>query len=563
MEKPLSEFFTGEIAREAGLIERYNDIDPRITGVEYDSRYVKPGNIFCALRGLHTDGHRYIGDALARGARAIVYDAEIPEKPGNAVYIRVKDSRFAMSPISAAFYGFPSRRLVVIGVTGTEGKSTTVYLIFQLLRLLGRKAGFLSTVQFSSGGEVNWNPQHQTTPEANAVQKMLWEMAENGVNYAVLEASSHGLSRRTNRLGNVIFDVAVVTNVNHEHLEFHGTWEQYRDDKANLFRALDSKDHEEKCTALNRQIGSDSFSGSASQPVSAIQALPIPRPFGVINADDPSAGFFARATRQRSVTFSAQGMKADLAVQSIESSAWGNWYNILIGAENDVIDIRDKLPGAFNAGNVLAALLTVSELLEIPLRDIAALTVQLQPVRGRMTTIDRGQPFELVVDYAHTPSSFRSIFPPLRKRLDAKGFRIISVFGSAGERDTKKRGEQGMVARDYSDIIILTDEDPRGENPMYILEEIAKGCEAGRETSSGCEAERNDKTGRTFKREENLFLIPDRPKAIRKALRLALPGDLVLLLGKGHENSIIYAEKTMPYDEIGEAESALAEMGFI
>jgi UDP-N-acetylmuramoyl-L-alanyl-D-glutamate--2,6-diaminopimelate ligase len=538
MEKRLSEFFTEEISREAGLMERYREIDPQITGLEYDSRDVKPGNIYCALRGLHADGHRYISEALARGARAIVHDAEIPEKTGNAVYIRVKDSRFAMSPISAAFYGFPSRRLAVIGVTGTEGKSTTVFLIFQLLRLLGRKAGFLSTVQFSSGGDAQWNPRHQTTPEANAVQKLLWEMADNGVNYAVLEASSHGLSRRTNRLGDVFFDAAIVTNVNHEHLEFHGTWEQYRGDKANLFRALDRVKENPVWSAL--------------------------RPFGVINADDPSAGYFAGATEQRSVTFSVRGMEADMSLQNIESSAWGNWYNVLIRAGNETIDIRDKLPGAFNAGNVLAALLTVSELLKIPVRDIAALAAQLKPVRGRMTTIDKGQPFELVVDYAHTPSSFRSIFPPLRKRLDANGFRIISVFGSAGERDTQKRGEQGRVARDDSDIIILTDEDPRGENPMDILEEIAKGCftSSGCEADPGCETSSSCEASRTFKREENLFLIPDRPTAIRKALQLARPGDLVLLLGKGHENSIIYAEKTIPFDEIGEAESALAEMGY-
>ncbi len=534
MERRLSEFFTGEVARQSGLVERDGDGDPLITGVEYDSRNVKPGNIFCALRGLHTDGRLYISEALARGAPVVIYDGEIPSRPGNAVYLRVADSRFAISPVAAAFYGFPSRRLIVAGVTGTEGKSTTVYLIYQLLRLMGRRAGFLSTVQFSSGGEAQWNPQHQTTPEANATQKLLWEMAENGAEYAVLEASSHGLSPRTNRLGDVDFDAAVLTNVNHEHLEFHGTWEQYRDDKANLFRALDRPPTGEILEGKTRKA-----------------TLPQSAPLGVINADDPSAAYFAQATRQRTVTFSVRGVEADLSIRSIESGAWDNWYNVRVDGGEE-IDIRDRLPGAFNAGNVLAALLTVSGLLGVPVQEIAPLVPSLKPVKGRMTAIDKGQPFELVVDYAHTPSSFFSILPPLRKRLDASGGRLICVFGSAGERDTKKRGEQGKIAADFSDIIILTDEDPRGEAPMSILEEIAAGCEtpAQRETN------------RAFVRDKNLFLIPDRPTAIRAALKLARPRDLVLLLGKGHENSIIYAEKTMPYDEIGEAEMALAEMGF-
>jgi UDP-N-acetylmuramoyl-L-alanyl-D-glutamate--2,6-diaminopimelate ligase len=533
MEKRLSEFFTPEAAQAAGFIGRSNASDPLVTGLEYDSRKLQPGNIYFALPGLHTDGHRYIDQALAKGAAVIFHSEEIPEKRGDAVFIQVKDSRYAMSPVSAAFYGFPSRRLIVCGVTGTEGKSTTVYLIYQLLRLLGRKAGFLSTVQYSTGGEPEWNPEHQTTPEANAVQRILWQMAENGVKYAVLEASSHGLSLRTNRLGDVDFDAAVFTNVTHEHLEFHGTWEQYREDKANLFRALNNK----------------------APKADELLSLPVPEPFGVINADDPSADFFADAAEQRTVSFSTRGMEADLSLQSIESSAWGNWYCVHQAGNSDTLEIRDQLPGAFNAGNVLAALLTVSGLLGIPVQDIAPLVQRLKPVRGRMTAIDQGQPFELLVDYAHTPSSFQTIFPPLRARINSRRGRIISIFGSAGERDTQKRSEQGRIAAAYSDIIVLTDEDPRGDAPLAILEEIA----AGFETATVCEADSNCKC---WKRGENLFLIPDRPAAVRKALVLAKSGDLVLLLGKGHENSIIYAEKTMPYDEIREAETALAEMGY-
>ena len=493
---------------------RQGDDDPVITGLEYDSRKVQPGNLYFALPGLHTDGHKYISGAIAKGAAAVVHQAKTGETNPGAVYLRTDDSRFAMSPIAAAFYGFPSRRLVVAGVTGTEGKSTTVALIWQLLRLAGKKAGFFSTVQYSTGEEAQWNPEHQTTPEATVVQRLLWQMAENGCEYAVVEASSHGLSPRTNRLGDVEFDTAVFTNVTHEHLEFHGTWEQYRDDKTNLFRALNRE--------RNKTINA-------------------PEPFGVINADDKSAAHFAKATGRRIVRFSSKGRGADISMKMIESSAWGNWYSVLIQPENNDIDIRDRLPGAFNADNLFAALLAASGMTGIPLRELAPLCPLLAPVRGRMTAIDRGQPFELVVDYAHTPSSFLAIFPPLRKRFDESGGRIISLFGSAGERDTQKRADQGKIAAGFCDIIILTDEDPRGEEPMAILEEIAAGIPS-------------------HEREKNLFLIPNRPAAIRKALSLARLGDMVLLLGKGHENTIIYKDHVVPFDEIGEAEKALEEM---
>jgi UDP-N-acetylmuramoyl-L-alanyl-D-glutamate--2,6-diaminopimelate ligase len=517
----LSEFLTPEAAALAGVIDLPGDADPIIASLEYDSRKAVANSLFCAHRGLQTDGHKYVNDALSKGAVAIVHEAEIHKREAGIAYIRVKNSRFAMSPVAAAFYGYPSRRLMVTGVTGTEGKSTCVYLIWQLLRLAGKPAGFFSTVQDSDGGNAQWNKEHQTTPEAPEVQRLLWEMAENGCEYAVAESSSHGLSPRTNRLGDVEFDACLFTNVTHEHLEFHGTWEQYRDDKANLFRALDR--------------------GQLKFPA-------FPDPFGVINADDPSAEFFENATQRETLSFSVKGKDADLMVKSIESGAMGNSYKVYIRKERANIDIRDNLPGAFNAGNVLASLLVVSGLTKIPVRELAPLCPKLLPVRGRMTAVDKGQNFEVMVDYAHTPSSFQTIFPPLRARLDSSGNgasrrRIITLFGSAGERDTQKRAEQGKIAARYSDIIVLTDEDPRGEVPIDILNEIARGVYAEKSA--------------LFKQNENIFLIPDRATAIRKAFSLAREGDLVLLLGKGHENTIIYKDHVMPYDEIGEAEKDL------
>jgi UDP-N-acetylmuramoyl-L-alanyl-D-glutamate--2,6-diaminopimelate ligase len=402
--------------------------------------------------------------------------------------------------------------------------------------MAGKKAGFVSTVQYSDGTIEVWNPEHQTTPEAPAVHKILADMRDHGTEFAVLESSSHGLSPKTNRLGDVAFDVGVMTNVTHEHLEFHGTWEQYRQDKANLFRALDKCDH---AKLIRRPDGEGGDTGAGP---SAEGGEPLPS-FGVANADDPSAAYFAAATKRKTYTYSIRGAEADLSLRLIESGSRGNWYEILIRETGETVDVRDRLPGAFNPGNVLAALLTVSGLLSVPVKDLCPLVTSLKPVRGRMTGIRRGQSFEVLVDYAHTPSSFETIFPPLRERLDKTGGRILSIFGSAGERDTKKRPIQGRIASQWSDILILTDEDPRGELPQAILEEIAAGC-----------PERN--------RGQDLFLIPDRPAAIRKAFSLAHSGDLVLLLGKGHENSIIYARQTLSYDEIGEAEKILAEMGW-
>ena len=521
MERLLSDFYTKETAEMSGFISREGTSNPLVTGIEYDSRNVKPGNIFFALSGLHTDGSLYIEDAVKNGAVVVIHESDNIKSNADIVCIKVKNARFAMAPVSASYYKFPSKRLLVTGVTGTEGKSTTVFLIWQLLTLLGKKAGFISTVQHSLGEKALFNVEHQTTPEAPVIQKLLCEMADNGCEYAVLETSSHGLSKKTNRLGNVNFCCGVLTNVTHEHLEFHGTWEQYRDDKANLFRAVN-----EFVTSEDM----DSF-----------------EPFGVANADDKSARHFSKLLDYKTFFFSHEGRDSDLVLEVIKSSAWGNWYVLFSPAQKERIEIRDKLPGAFNSSNVMAALLAVSGLTNLPLREIAQYVKKLKPVMGRMTAVDKGQPFEVVVDYAHTPSSFQAIFPPLFRRIKKKGAKIISVFGSAGERDTQKRGEQGKIAALYSDIIVITDEDPRGEEPMAICEEIARGC-----YEANIEHEK-------IIRDENLFLIPDRPSAIRKAISLAGKGDLVLLLGKGHENSIIYKDYTMPFDEITEAEKALGD----
>jgi len=525
LERSLSDFLTDDVAARAGAIERSGDADPIVRSMEYDSRKVKPGSFFFALPGLRADGHGFVEEAVAAGAVAVAHEADVGKKAPGVVYVRVKSSRFSMSPISAAFYGYPSRRLLVAGVTGTDGKSTTVSLIWQLLRLAGKKAGFFSTVQQSDGGDAVWNREPWTTPEAPVVQRLLWEMAENGCSFAVVESSSHALSPRTNRLGDVEYDATVFTNLGREHLEFHGTWERYRDDKANLFRALDKERNKSGAPGLGK----------------------IPEPFGVVNADDPNAPYFAAATRRATLGFSAAGKKTDLTATVVDSGPGGNWLRARIAADDSVVEIRDRLPGAFNAGNVLAALLATSGLADVPIGELAPLCHMLTPVRGRMTAVKRGQPFEVLVDFAHTPSAFLTVLPPLRKRVDEAGGRLFCLFGSAGERDTGKRREMGTAAAAFSDAIILTEDDPRGEDPMDIIDEIARGALDG----SGRAA---------FSVGENLLKISNRREALKKAVSMAREGDIVLLLGKGHEDTMIYADRVEPYDEVVEAAKALDEI---
>lgn len=523
-----------------------DNIDPIITNLCFDSREVKDGSLFFALPGTHVHGNKFIAKAIFQGAAAVVFQDALPEDAQKAAservsqggtevaFVKVLDSRFAMSPMAALFYDDSSSKMGIIGVTGTEGKSSTVSFVWQLLRFCGKKAGFISTVQYSIGEEAIANPEHQTTPEAPIVQRQLYEMLQNGCEFAVVESSSHGLSTKTNRLGDVKFDAALWMNVTHEHLEFHGTVEQYKSDKANLFRSLDKNNHK-------KIINGKEYNFSA---------------FGVINAEDPAAEYFANATNAKVFSFTTFGkagrseLQSNLKIPSkvkqyecYELKATEKGISFFM-QEKDVPEtkfpVEAFLPGAFNAYNVMASLITVSEITGIPIKDVAKYTSSLEPIKGRMTHVECGQPFEVIVDYAHTPSSFETIFPPLRKRATGK---IIVLFGSGGERDTKKRPEQGRIAAVWCDTVILADEDPRGEDPVELLEMIAVGA-------------RNQ--GKT--EENGLYIIPDRKAAIKKAFQLAEPGDIVLLLGKAHENSIIYKDYVMPYDEISTAKELLCNM---
>ncbi len=529
-----------------------------VCGLAFDSREVKDNYLFFALPGTHVNGNKFIAPAIDAGASVVVYQGELEKEEsaqiaravvsralGNMadtrkkvsdlvmpVLLKVKDARKAMAPVAAEFYGNPSKKLIVIGVTGTEGKSSTVSFIWQLLRLSGKKAGFISTVQYSLGGDAVANPVHATTPEAPIIQRELYEMVQNGCEYAVVESSSHGLSKELARLDKVLFDCGVFMNVTLEHLEFHKTFEKYRDDKANLFRALDEHKHQK--TVNNVELDID--------------------PCGIVNMDDASAKYFCDATNAKCYGFTAKEEGAEqndaglefLRAQKINAAQDLLEFEVDHGSafdnSHETIGVSTPCVGAFNALNIMAAMIAVNKMADISLRQLARSAASLVPITGRMTKIKRGQDFEVIVDYAHTPSSFEAIFPPIRARCSGK---IFALFGSGGERDLTKRPLQGEIAAKYCDALILCDEDPRGEEPRALLEQIAAGAR---------------KQGKADN--DNLFITPDRPAAIRQAFKMAKKGDIVLLLGKGHENSIIYKDRVMPYDEIAEAKKALAEMGY-
>lgn len=548
-----------------------------ISNLVFDSRDVSENSLFFALPGTHTDGNNFIAKAIENGANAVVYQGEFSSEQQQEIakaiikrtidnalsqertkfapaLIKVEDSRVAMAPLSACFYDNPSERLIVIGVTGTEGKSSTVSFIWQLLRACGEKAGFISTVEYSFGDDAMPNPQHQTTPEAPIIQHHLNQMLENGCKYAVIETSSHGLSAKLNRCGNILFDCGVFMNVTLEHLEFHKNFETYRSDKANLFRALDKHNHIKKIAGTETSINS----------------------IGIVNLEDESAKYFIDSTKHKVYGFTTEGKAGKAAAEvganavplpeipknlrfmtakNIASATYGLTFDVDADGENSLypqnfdpvlprtnshFSVKASLPGAFNAYNLMASIIAVSSVTGFSFEEIAQKIPQLSPIKGRMTVIDEGQDFEVIVDYAHTPSSFETIFPPLKKRCSG---RIFALFGSGGERDLTKRPLQGQIAAKFCDIIILTDEDPRGEDSVELLKMIADGA---------------IKEGKIM--DENLFITPDRPKAIRQAFSMAKKGDIVLLLGKSHENSIIYKDYVMPYDEISEAKKALNEL---
>ncbi|MEA2008639.1 MAG: UDP-N-acetylmuramoyl-L-alanyl-D-glutamate--2,6-diaminopimelate ligase, partial [Chloroflexota bacterium] len=482
----------------------------KITDIVLDSRQAHPGALFVALPGITVDGHDYISDAVKRGAAAIIgtrSSREIPVMP--APYFRVRDPRQALATLSAALYDFPARKLTVIGVTGTDGKTTTANLIYHILRTAKLKVGMITTVNAIIGEKTLDTGFHVTTPEAPDVQRYLAEMVEAGLTHVILETTSHGLAQ--NRVGECYFDIGVVTNITHEHLDYHGSYEAYQDAKGRLFVQV---------TATTPKF--------QDSPQAA-----------VINADDQSHAYLRDLVEGRGLSPITYGLspKADVRAKKIRHTHAGLKFRIV--GDNFKAKFKTSLLGEYNVSNCLAAVAATVVGMGIDVEVAQAGIEALAGVPGRMQRIDLGQNFQAIVDFAHTPNALRRA---LEAGSEMTRGRVIAVFGSAGLRDRAKRRLMAEVSADLADFTILTAEDPRTESLNDILEDMAEGARS-----------RGGKEGASFWR------VPNRGNAIRFALSLAQPGDVVLACGKGHEQSMCFGKTEYHWDDRIAMQAALAE----
>jgi UDP-N-acetylmuramoyl-L-alanyl-D-glutamate--2,6-diaminopimelate ligase len=485
-----------------------------VGGVTHDSRRVRPGDVFVAVPGAHHDGHDHAPAAVAAGACALVLEHAIAT-PG-VPQVLVHAGRPALAASAAWFEGDPSRRLGVVGITGTDGKTTTAYLVRSMLEACGLPSGMLGTIDVVAGGRSLGNPGRATTPEAPELQARLREMADAGDRFAVVEATSHGLAQ--DRVADVAWDVAVHTNVTHEHLEFHRTPEAYRAAKRRLFERL------------------------AAGPANPDKGF---GKHAVINLDDPWAHLFRDAAREAGAMILGYGAApgSDAGVRAVGVRE-GARLEVTIRTRRWQAPVRLALAGRFNVHNALAAV-GVGEALELEPEAMRAGLEALERVPGRMEPVDLGQPFRVLVDYAHTPDALAKALDAVAPLAAAGGGGVVAVFGSAGDRDTAKRPMMGRVAGERCRLVVVTDEDPRSEDREAILDAIAEGAErAGR------------------RRGHDLLLIADRGAAIAAAIDQARPGDVVLLAGKGHERTIETSDGMIPWDEAGAARDALLALGY-
>lgn len=492
----------------------YDGPDVTLTAVVEHTDRVKPGVCFVARVRSTSDGHRYVARAVAQGASLIV-GQKAPEQveaigSGGTPYLQVEDTAIFMAWLSAAWEGFPGRQLVTIGITGTDGKSTTANLFFEILRKAGLHAGLLSTVRAVIGDVEEPLALHVTTPEAPLVQRFLRRMVDTGITHCVLEATSHGLAQH--RVGAVDFDIAVVTNITHEHLDYHGDFEAYFAAKARLFELL-------------------------QQPQ---WHLPVRNPYktqvaktAVLNRDDGSYSRLAHLAKTRQVTYA---LHDDADIQAGDVRVSGAATQFLLHLPGGDLPIRSGLIGEFNVYNMLAAA-AAAHAANIGSEAIQEGLCSLSALSGRMEQIDEGQPFSVLVDFAHTPNALSLAIGAARRLSDG---RIVAVFGSAGKRDVAKRRLMAEVATREADLVILTAEDPRTESLEAILATMAEGSRA----QGGVEG-------------EDFWRIADRGQAIYQAMALAKGGDVVLICGKGHEQSMCFGEVEYPWDDRQAARKAL------
>lgn len=472
-----------------------------IGGISYDSRQVRPQDLFVAIRGLNFDGHEFAGQAVAAGAVAVLGERvlTLPETIAQAV---VSDSREALGLVSARFYGHPSQRLRLIGVTGTNGKTTTTYLIKSILEASGQRTGLIGTIKSIVGDtEI---PSTRTTPEASDLQQLLARMVEAGARAAVMEVSSHAVSLR--RIAGACFAAGVFTNITQDHLDYHGTFENYLAAKASFFAGL----------------GPDAWA--------------------VINVDDPRAADIRARCHCQVITFGLSP-EADVWADGIDVGLRGVTYTARFSRQGSrplSLPLSLRLTGLFNVYNSLAAL-ACGLALGVDPEEIRRGLESVTGVPGRLELIDVGQPFAVAVDYAHTPDGIENVLRAARHFAER---RIIIAFGAGGDRDRGKRPLMGEAAARLADYVIITSDNPRSEDPERICADVAEGVRRAR-----------DEGGKVAEAE----IIVDRTQAIKRAINLARSGDVVILAGKGHETYQIFRDRTIHFDDREKAREALLE----
>ncbi len=473
------------------------DTGLEIADISYDSRTVRPGSLFVAVPTVgdvpESGGFRFIDAAISRGAVAVVAEREV--EASDVTSIRVQDARTALADLADTFFGHPSRQIEVFAVTGTDGKTTTSYLLDAILTAVGHLTGLLGTIETKIGSQRVLNPDRMTTPESLDLQRTLHSMIEAGVTHVSLEASSHALVLQ--RLRACRFRASALTNITGDHVEFHGSWGAYVEAKSRLFTEVD------------------------------------PKAPAILNKDDACFGQFSALAGSRVISYSKE-TGADVMACGVAPLDGG--FRFDLAWEGRGVPVHLPLPGIFNVSNALAAAgmaLTAG----ISLAEVAAGLASALPPPGRMQRVECNQPFDVIVDYGHTPNAFRSVLSTLRQ---TGAGRLIAVFGATGNRDRQKRPVLAQIAREYADFFIITNEDPFGEDLDTIMSEVAAGVPASEE-------------GTRFIRER------DRGEAIRLAIEAASPGDTVVILGKGHETSIVSHGQKQPWSDTATARAVLEE----
>jgi len=473
--------------------------NPQVTGVEYDSRRVKPGDLFVAMRGESSDGNRFIEAAIAAGATAVVTDSD--RQPNEVAWARVSNGRLALATLSAKFYRHPAKALAITGITGTNGKSTTAFLLESILRAADRKSALVGTIEYHVGGKVL--PAPHTTPESLELQRMFRTAVDSGETEVVMEVSSHALAQL--RTYGINFDVAIFTNLTRDHLDYHGTMAEYFSAKRILFAAC----------------------GSAAPRVA------------VINMDDEAGIQLVKFSRSQGSEIITYGLaKADFHASKLDVSTRGTRFDLI--TPDDSISVTSSLVGRVNAYNILAAA-AAAYARGCQCDAIAEGVKDLARVPGRFERVDCGQPFMVAVDYAHTDDALRNLISLARELVKQAGGRVITVFGCGGDRDRSKRPLMGEAAGKGSDFVFLTSDNPRSEDPLAIINDAVVGLQ---------------RSGAPYKTE------PDRRAAIALAINEARKNDIVLIAGKGHETVQVSRSGPAPFDDRQVAAESLRELGY-